>query len=46
MFLMKWYCRKKLDQWENWKVNTKYGPVYVSFVRENINRVERFDIEI
>jgi hypothetical protein len=42
--LMRWYCNTQVDQWEDWMVGTKYGPVYVSFSRENVNEVKRFDM--
>ena len=33
--LLKWYCSKRLDQWERWKLETKYGPVYLQISRED-----------
>jgi len=32
--LLRWFCTRRLDQWERWKIPTKYGPVYVSISRE------------
>jgi hypothetical protein len=27
---LKWFCRNELDQFENWVIRTKFGPVYIS----------------
>ncbi len=32
-YLLKWYCEKELDQWERWKINTKYGYVFITVDR-------------
>ncbi|MFM9612654.1 hypothetical protein [Streptomyces niveiscabiei] len=31
--LMRRYCAYEVDQWENLRTDTAYGPVYVSFAR-------------
>lgn len=31
--LLKRYCSHELDQWENWQVETSYGPAYVTLSR-------------
>jgi hypothetical protein len=28
------YCESELDQWERWRVNTSFGPVFVDVTRE------------
>lgn len=33
--LLKWFCSKRLDQWERWKIETKYGSVFVEISRED-----------
>lgn len=35
-YLLKKFCEKDLDQWERWKVNTKYGPVYIEVTRNPV----------
>lgn len=32
--LLKWWCERRLDQWERWRIKTKYGYVYVQIDRE------------
>jgi hypothetical protein len=27
------FAEHELDQWENWRINTSYGPVYVTLTR-------------
>ncbi len=33
-YFLKVFCEKELDQWERWKIKTKYGDVFVSISRE------------
>jgi len=33
--LLRWFCERRLDQWERWKLNTKYGPVYIDISRKS-----------
>ena len=33
--LLKEFCVIELDQWVRWKLETKFGPVYISISRES-----------
>ncbi len=33
-FFLKRFCNTQLDQWERWKISTKYGPVFVELTRQ------------
>lgn len=35
IFLLKRYCTHYLDQWERWKLKTKYGDVYIQVNRDD-----------
>lgn len=46
--LLRWFCENRLDQWERWKLDTKYGPVYISIDRngdgyEKYNELEKIE---
>jgi len=32
--LLRWYVTKELDQWDMWKIKTKYGDVFIEITRE------------
>jgi len=34
IFLLKRYVTHELDQWERWKINTKYGDCFIQITRE------------
>lgn len=31
--LLKWYCSNRLDQWDKWKYDSKFGVVYIDISR-------------
>jgi len=33
--LLKWFCTQRLDQWERWKIKTKYGNVFIDISRKD-----------
>lgn len=33
VWLLKKYCNKELDQFDHWKISTKYGKVFVALSR-------------
>lgn len=34
-FFLKRYCAQDLDQWEQWKIQTKHGHVYIQISRDD-----------
>lgn len=33
--LLFWFCEKRMDQWERWELQTKFGPVSIHISRSD-----------